>query len=79
MVNGEPLKLRTFVDFPLHDLSLSGYVHDYEFISKQDNSCLYDLCGFINHYGTLKLGHYDAIVKNPYDEKWYHYDDTKVK
>ena len=40
---------------------------------------MYDLCGFINHYGTLKLGHYDAIVKNPYDEKWYHYDDTKVK
>ena len=34
MVNGEPLKLRTFVDFPLYDLNVSSYVHDYEFISK---------------------------------------------
>ena len=67
MVNGAPLKLRTFVDFPLYDLNLQSYVHDYELLDKLDCSTQYDLCGYINHYGTLKLGHYDAIVKNPFD------------
>jgi hypothetical protein len=29
----------------------------------------------INHYGSLTYGHYVSICKNPYDAKWYKYDD----
>ena len=35
----------------------------------------YDLHGVVNHYGTLGFGHYVCFTKNPYDKKWYKYDD----
>lgn len=42
-----------------------------------DNS--YDLYGVCYHHGTdLETGHYTAACKNPYDNMWYLYDDTKV-
>ena len=35
----------------------------------------YDLHGIVNHYGTLGFGHYISFTKNPFDNKWYKYDD----
>ena len=29
----------------------------------------------MNHYGTLGFGHYISFTKNPFDSKWYKYDD----
>ena len=44
-------------------------------LTKLDFSTKYDLTGFIDHYGTLTFGHYVSTVKNPFDGKWYRYDD----
>lgn len=39
----------------------------------------YDLYAVCYHHGTdLETGHYTAACKNPYDNQWYLYDDTKV-
>lgn len=38
----------------------------------------YDLCGIINHTGTLGFGHYIAYCRNYYNGKWYRYDDSNV-
>ena len=35
----------------------------------------YNLHGVVNHYGTLGFGHYVSFTKNPFDGKWYRYDD----
>ena len=35
----------------------------------------YDLHGIVNHYGTLGFGHYISFTRNPFDNKWYKYDD----
>lgn len=48
---------------------------------KQSNSNdnTYDLYAVCYHHGTdLETGHYTAACKNPYDNQWYLYDDTKV-
>lgn len=29
----------------------------------------------VNHYGTLGFGHYVSFTRNPFDSKWYRYDD----
>lgn len=43
------------------------------------NDNTYDLYGVCYHHGTdLETGHYTAACKNPYDNQWYLYDDTKV-
>jgi len=68
-------KLSTLVDFPINNLDLSNYVQDYQFLASQEIACTYDLCGVVNHYGSLTYGHYVSIVKNPYDQTWYKYDD----
>lgn len=70
-------KLQTMVEFPIYNLDLSNYVYDYQFLASQGISCQYDLCGVINHYGSLTFGHYVSVCKNPYDGMWYKYDDTK--
>ncbi|KAK4874677.1 hypothetical protein RN001_014037 [Aquatica leii] len=39
----------------------------------------YDLYGVCYHHGTdLETGHYTAACRNPYDNQWYLFDDTKV-
>jgi ubiquitin carboxyl-terminal hydrolase 4/11/15 len=74
-VDGQWKKLATFVDFPINNLDLSPYVLNFEFLTKLDISCQYDLCGMINHYGSLTFGHYISVVKNIYEQQWYKYDD----
>lgn len=68
-------KLNNLVEFPIYNLDISNHVQDFNFLRSQDISCHYDLCGIINHYGSLTYGHYVSINKNPYDGKWYKYDD----
>ena len=29
----------------------------------------------MNHYGQLGFGHYVSYTKNPFEDKWYRYDD----
>lgn len=39
----------------------------------------YDLYAVCYHHGSdLETGHYTAACKNPFDNQWYLYDDTKV-
>ncbi|CAH1115954.1 unnamed protein product [Phaedon cochleariae] len=39
----------------------------------------YDLYAVCYHHGTdLETGHYTAACRNPYDHRWYLYDDAKV-
>jgi ubiquitin C-terminal hydrolase len=41
---------------------------------------LYDLCGIIYHYGSLRGGHYTAACLNSNSETnvWYKYNDSSV-
>jgi ubiquitin C-terminal hydrolase len=39
----------------------------------------YELIGFIKHYGSEEDGHNVAYTKNIFDQKWYEFNDTKVK
>ncbi|CAK9293017.1 unnamed protein product [Gordionus sp. m RMFG-2023] len=73
-------KITTCVDFPLNGFDLSNYCSssredlnaDYKTLSE------YSLYAISNHYGTLDGGHYTAFCKNPFDLKWYKYDDQQV-
>ncbi|XP_031397358.1 ubiquitin carboxyl-terminal hydrolase 8-like isoform X2 [Punica granatum] len=66
-------KLETFVDFPINDLDLSGYlVH-----SISNFPCKYDLYAISNHYGGLGGGHYTAFIKHG-QGRWYEFDDERV-
>lgn len=56
-------------------MDIFPYIHNMELAAKLDISSKYDLTGFIIHTGTLTMGHYVSIVKNPFDGKWYLYDD----
>ncbi|KAJ6216427.1 hypothetical protein RDWZM_007584 [Blomia tropicalis] len=38
----------------------------------------YNLYGVCCHHGTMQGGHYTAYCKNPVDNCWYLFDDTKV-
>lgn len=40
---------------------------------------IYDLFAVDNHYGGLGGGHYTAFAKNFVDDKWYYYDDSRVR
>lgn len=51
-------KLETFVDFPIHDLDLSGYVA----FKDKHTSYRYNLYAISNHYGNMGGGHYTAYV-----------------
>lgn len=51
-------KLETFVDFPVHDLDLSGYIAQ----KGGQSSHRYMLYAISNHYGSMGGGHYTAFV-----------------
>ncbi|XP_034413654.1 ubiquitin carboxyl-terminal hydrolase 47-like [Cyclopterus lumpus] len=38
----------------------------------------YDLYGMVNHTGSLRGGHYTAILLSNEDHTWYEFDDTRV-
>lgn len=51
-------KLETFVDFPVDDLDLSGYITH----KNRQSSNHYMLYAMSNHYGGMGGGHYTASV-----------------
>ncbi len=73
------IKLQTNVEFPLYNLDLSTFVTDSDFLKRLDVDTSYDLYGIVNHYGSLSFGHYISVCKNFTDNKWYVYDDSKVR
>ncbi|EOA37360.1 hypothetical protein CARUB_v10011117mg, partial [Capsella rubella] len=66
-------KIDTLVNFPIHDLNLSKYVKN-----KDGQIYLYNLYAIINHHGGMGYGHYTAYVKLMDENKWYHFDDSRV-
>ncbi|KAK9464025.1 uncharacterized protein V1516DRAFT_669336 [Lipomyces oligophaga] len=80
-------KLDTFVDYPIHGLDLTKYWPDYRqedrvWIDKvepddQIPPFRYNLYGVVNHYGTLRGGHYTAYV-NKSSKGWLVFDDSRV-
>ena len=64
-----------FVDFPVTGLDLYDFIQDEEFNEDNGISSFYDLCGVICHFGSMTFGHYYSVVKNPFDDAWYKYDD----
>lgn len=48
------------------------------FFSLSPQGCHYDLYATVNHYGTLKGGHYDAKIKSYENHVWYQFSDNTV-
>lgn len=85
-------KLETPVDYPLRGLDLTRYwpqsrqselsAHEAEILDKipsrgQEAPFIYDLRAVTMHTGTLKGGHYTAVVQKP-GRGWLYYDDANV-
>ncbi|GAA5926338.1 putative ubiquitin-specific protease UBP12 [Sporobolomyces koalae] len=85
-------KIDDFVDFPLEGFDMEPFVEGDKVerrlaeemgegnapaISEPD-SLLYDLYAVSNHFGGLGGGHYTAFAKNPDNNKWYDFDDSRV-
>ena len=60
-------KLRQMITYPLYDLEIGN-----DKIKKK-----YDLYGVINHYGSIRGGHYTCIIKNK-DKEWILCNDSNV-
>jgi Ubiquitin carboxyl-terminal hydrolase len=60
-------KITTKVNFPMTGLDLSEWCHPESPVlqdkATKDASCIYDLIGVMNHYGSLTGGHYVATCK----------------
>jgi ubiquitin carboxyl-terminal hydrolase 4/11/15 len=67
-------KISTFVDFPLNGLDMAPFVK----AQKMVGQTIYDLYAVSNHMGGLGGGHYTAYGKNPINNKWYLFDDSRV-
>lgn len=68
-------KLRHPITFPMQ-LDMSPYVK--ESTDDSVNRTNYELYAIVNHSGDLEGGHYTAECKNPYDNKWYNFNDDSV-
>lgn len=84
-------KINLNVDYPIENLDMSKYfssnIDPESLDSPQINSnshsynvnCLYDLHSISLHSGTESSGHYIAYSKNPYNKKWYCFNDSMVR
>jgi ubiquitin C-terminal hydrolase len=61
-------KICSFVNYPLKNFNLKEFA--------VENAGVFELYGVINHYGSLKGGHYTSFVKKA--DKWYEFDDSSV-
>ena len=68
-------KIQTSVDFPVRNLDTSAFVTDLRLLKDMGIESKYNLHGTINHYGSMSAGHYTSCARNPFDKKWYLYDD----
>ena len=69
---GQGKKINAQIDFPIEGLDLSSYVLN------SDKNAIYDLYAVSNHYGGLSGGHYTAFAKNPINNQWYDFNDSRV-
>ena len=65
-------KLSDHVEFPISGLDMRDYVINFK------ESVLYDLYAVSNHMGNLNGGHYTAFCKNAIQDRWVHFDDSRV-
>jgi hypothetical protein len=58
-------KITTRVNFPMTGLDMSEWCHKESPVRREvtKDSCIYDLIGVMNHYGSLTGGHYVATCK----------------
>jgi ubiquitin C-terminal hydrolase len=70
-------KITHDVRFPVKNLDLSEFVKESKDISVKDAK--YSLFSIVNHSGSLNGGHYTADCMNPYDKKWYTFNDSMVR
>ena len=54
----------------MHDLDVSGSL-----ATEAPKSQMYELYGFVDHYGIMGGGHYTATVKHALSNQWYVFDD----
>ena len=71
-------KLMNNITYPIHNLDLSDYISDESPFKDKSN---YNLFGINVHhslgmFNTINYGHYTSFVKNRFDNKWYHFDDS---
>ena len=74
-MDGAWKKQHSLVDFPVKNLDLSSFCMDLELSAKLGLDCKYDLQGMVLHFGSLTVGHYVSVVRNPFEQKWYQFDD----
>ncbi|RNA29117.1 ubiquitin carboxyl-terminal hydrolase 2-like isoform X2 [Brachionus plicatilis] len=74
-------KINLPVEYPIDGLDISKHLSsNIDFASSQNNTrCIYDLYGISLHSGTESSGHYVAYCKNPFNKKWYYFNDQSVK
>ena len=68
-------KSKIFVDFPINGLDMSKFVQ----YNPEGFPMEYDLFAVAYHSGESDYGHYYAICKNVVKDKWYKYEDSRVK
>mmetsp|Transcript_38971 Transcript_38971/g.34656 ORF Transcript_38971/g.34656 Transcript_38971/m.34656 type:complete len:129 (-) Transcript_38971:107-493(-) len=66
-------KIGATIDFPIEGLDISKYI-----LGKDNEGAVYDLFAISNHYGGMGGGHYTAYARNPFDNKWYDFNDSSV-
>ena len=69
-------KNEILIDFPIQNLEIGKYLSS---SSLQKKNTLYDLYAISNHMGDSNGGHYTAYCKNHKTNKWYEYDDRRVR
>jgi ubiquitin carboxyl-terminal hydrolase 4/11/15 len=67
-------KIDENVCFPLDGLDLSKYI-----AGQPEGNMIYDCYAVSNHFGNMGFGHYTAFAKNPFTDKWYEFDDSRVQ
>lgn len=72
-------KINLNVDYPIEGLDMSKYlscnVDPTSTSSRNNDNCTYDLYGISLHSGTESSGHYVAYCKNPFNKRWYCFND----
>jgi len=64
------VKIEDKIEYPLRGLEID---------CENGNKSKFDLYGVCNHFGSYNGGHYTAYCLNSEDNKWYEFDDDRVK
>ena len=65
-------KLNNEVEFPLRGLDVAPYLVE----TPAEGSAVYDLYAVCNHFGTMRGGHYTAVVHDAESDTWINCDDS---